>query len=199
MIKITKKYSVVGIAIIVAFLLAFFPTSSFIGKPFIVDSNFGQQHYNEVGLFTVSSFQAAKYFASNPGDTYWLDVRNAKEFSKKHLSLAINETIKQLKYSSWKPNDLILVYGDSTEDAQEAVALLRQVLNADAYAIKGGFNEVNKYLITPIGLEITANFSDKNLMELVELRNQISGKKVSSKELLEKLKSNKPKAIKEGC
>ncbi len=199
MIKLNKKYSLVGLGLFIALLLAFFPTSSFINNPFVVDAQLKQQHYNETGIFTISPIEAAKYYSYNNANCYWIDVRDAKEFTKEHLKPAINQDIAQLQNSSWNPDDLILIYGNNTKDAQEAVALLRQVKNARAYAVKGGFQAIKEYLIDPIGLTITSQLSDKDLNTLMELRSKLSGEKISTNQLLEKSKGGKQATIKEGC
>lgn len=199
MIKISKKHSVVVLALFIAFILAFFPTSAFISKPYIVDSHVGQQHYNEAGIFTITPFEAAQYYSYQQSKCFWIDVRDEKDFSKSHLKPALNESLKQLENSQWNPDDLVLIYGNNTKEAQDAAAYLRQVKNARAFAIKGGFSSVKKYLIAPIGLSITNQFSNEQLTNLIELRNKLSGEKVSPDELLKKLKSSRSKAIREGC
>ncbi len=197
--KLSKKNGVVALALFAALVLALFPTSDFISKPFIVDGQVRQQHYNEAGLFTVSAFEAAKYYSDSQSKCYWIDTRSSEEFNKSHLKVALNETLKQLQNSSWNPEDLVIVYGNNTLEAQEAVAMLRQMKNARAFAVKGGFTALKKYLIDPIGISITNQFSDKDLTSLIEIRNKISGEKVSADQMLDKLKSSKSKAIREGC
>ena len=199
MIKVSKKFPLVGLGLFIALILAFFPTSSFISKPFVVDAQLKQQQFNEAGIFTVSPFVAAQYYSLNKSNCYWIDIRDTKYFDKEHLKPALNQNLTQLQNSSWNPDDLILVYGNNTGDAQEAVALLRQVKNARAFAVKGGFDAVKKYLIDPIGISITSQLNDKDLSTLVELRSKLSGEKASPDQLLDKLKSGKSKAIKEGC
>lgn len=199
MVKISKNQYLAGLALLVALVLAFFPTSDFISKPYVLNTFLKQQHENRAGLFTVSPFEAAQFYSNDQAHGFWLDVRDPQEFSKSHLKIAVNQTLSQLVNTKWNPDDLILIYGNNTKDAQEAVAYLRQVKNARAFAIKGGFPAVKKYLVDPIGIAITNQFSDKNLTTLVELRNKISGEKISPEEMLKKLKSSKPKAIKEGC
>jgi len=199
MIKFSKKYSIVGIGILAALILAFFPTTSFIANPFIVDVQLKQQQFNEAGIFTITPFEAAKYYSYDQSKCFWIDLRNPKEFSKQHLKVALNQSLKRLQNTSWNPNDLIIVYGKNTSDAQEAVAYLRQVKNARAFAVEGGFEAVQKFLINPINISVTNQLSDKDLQTLVELRNKISGEKVSPNEVLENLKSGKSKTIREGC
>ena len=199
MIKFAKKNWVPVLAIFAALIMALFPTSDFISKPYIVDGHVKQQHYNEAGLFTITPFQAAQFYSDDQSKCYWIDTRNPQEFSKAHLKVAINQTIKQLQTSSWNADDLILVYGNNTAEAQDAAAFLRQVKNARAFAIKGGFEAMKKYLIDPIGISITNQFSDKDLTTLIEIRNKISGEKTSPDQLLKKLKSSKSKTIREGC
>ncbi len=199
MIKISKKTSIVGLALLAAFFLAFFPTSSFISSHYVVFAKMKQQTYDKVGQFTVSPFEAAKYYSYQPGNCYWIDIRDANQFNDSHLPNAINQPLKQLKNTQWTANDLVIIYGNNTGNAQEAAALLRQKLNARAFAVKGGFAAVKKYLMDPIGISITAKFNDTNLEKLMEVRDQLSGKNGSSKQLLEKLKSGKKKAIREGC
>jgi len=199
MIKLNKKYSLVGLGLFIALLLALFPTSSFINNPFVVDAQLKQQHYNETGIFTISPIEAAKYYSYNNTNCYWIDVRDAKEFTKEHLKPAINQDIAQLQNSDWNPDDLILVYGNNTKDAQEAVALLRQIKDARAFAIKGGFPAIKEYLINPLGLTITSQLSDKDINTLMELRSKLSGEKISANQLLDKPKGSKQAAIKEGC
>ncbi len=199
MLKITGKRVVITLALFAALILAFFPTQSFMAKPYILKTNVKQQHYNTVGLFTVTPYDAAKFYSYAQGNCYWIDVRNANEFSKSHLKIAMNQTLRQLENTQWNADDLILIYGNNTEDAQEAAAYLRQVDNARAFAIEGGFRSVKKYLIAPIGISITNQFSDKDLTNLIELRNKLSGKNVSATEMLKTLKSSKPKTIREGC
>ncbi len=195
----SKKYSVVGLSLFAALILAFFPTSDFISNAFVVDSHVKQQHFNESGIFTISAFEAAQYYSYDQSNCFWIDLRNQKDFSKSHLKVAVNQTLKQLQNSRWNPDDLIIVYGNNTGDAQEAAAYLRQVKNARAFAVKGGFNAVKKYLIQPIGISVTNQLSDKELRTLVELRNKLSGENVSPEQMLQKLKSSKPKALREGC
>jgi|YelNatPaOPRAMG01_1025707.scaffolds.fasta_scaffold00153_24 rhodanese-related sulfurtransferase len=199
MIKLSKKNYLVGFGLVIAVILAFFPTSAFIKNPFVVHTNLKQQYFNETGIFSVSPFEAGKYFYYNQSKCYWIDVRDAKEFAKSHLKPAINQTLDQLKNSSWNPDDVLLVYGNNTNDAQEAVAYLRQVNGARAFAILGGFHAVKKYLIDPINISVTNQYSDKNLESLMEIRNKISGQKISPSQLIDQMKSNKSSAIKEGC
>ena len=199
MIKFSKKYSMVGIGLLAALVLAFFPSTSFISNPFVVDAQLKQQEFNEAGIFTITPFEAAKYYSYDQSNCYWIDLRNAKDFSKSHLKVALNQTLNGLQNTSWNPDALIIVYGNNTNDAQEAVAFLRQVKNARAFAVKGGFNAVQKYLINPINISVTNQLSDRDLQTLVELRNKISGEKVSANEVLENLKSGKSKTIREGC
>ena len=199
MIKISKKYSIVGIALLIALVLALFPTTSFIRNPFVVDAQLKQQQFNETGIFTISPFVAAQYYSYDQSKCFWIDLRNAKDFSKSHLKVALNQSLKGLQNTSWNPDDLVIVYGNNTNDAQEAVAYLRQVKNARAFAVKGGFDAVQKFLINPIDLSVTNQLSDKDIQTLVGLRNKISGEKASPDQVLEKLKSSKSKAIREGC
>lgn len=197
--KIYFKYSLVALALLIAFFMALFPTSSFIGKPYIVDTLWKQQDYNRVGIYTVSPFEAAKFYSYHQSNCFWIDTRDAKLFSEDHLPIAINETIKQLQSTIWRPNDLILVYGDSTKDAQETVALLRQINNARAFAIEGGFKAVKKYLIDSLTVDIISEYDNKNLETLISVRNILSGKKTSSDQLLEQMKKNKNSNLREGC
>ncbi len=199
MLKVSKQNYVVGLALLIVIVMAFFPTSSFIKSPFIVDAQLKQQNFNKAGIFTVLPIEAAKYFSYDQSKCYWIDLRHPTDYQKSHLNIALNQTFKQLQNSRWNPNDMILVYGYSTDDAQEAVAYLRQVKNARAFAIKGGFDATKKYLIDPIDISITNELSDQGLQNLLELRNKISGEKVSSDQLPNKLKSSKSKAIREGC
>jgi rhodanese-related sulfurtransferase len=199
MFRLSKQSYVVGAALIFALIMAFFPTTSFIKSPFTVNAELKQQNINETGIFTVSPIEAAKYFSYDQSKCFWIDLRHPIDYKKSHLKIALNQTFKQLQSSSWNPDDLILVYGYSTDDAQEAVAYLRQVKNARAFAIKGGFDATKKYLIDPIDISITNELSDQDLQILIDLRNRISGEKVSSDQLLDKLKSSKSKSIREGC
>ncbi len=199
MIKLSKKHSLISLAFIAALIMAMFPTSSFIGEPFTLNTNLKQQHYNAAGLFTVSPYEAAEFYSSKPSNSYWIDVRDASEYAKSHLKAAMNESLKKLESSSWNPDDIILVYGNNTEDAQQAAAALRQMVNARAFAVAGGFYEVKKYLMDPIGIDITSKLSDNQLSNLIELRGKLSGEKTSPAQLLEKLKSGKSKAVREGC
>lgn len=202
MLKIKKiyfKYSLVGLGLLIAFFMALFPTSSFIGKPYIVDTLWKQQDYDRVGIYTVTPFEAAKFYSYDQPNCFWIDTRDAKLFSKEHLPVAINQTIKQLQGTIWKPNDLILVYGDSTKDAQETVALLRQINNARAFAIEGGFKAVKKYLIDSLTVDIISEYDNKNLESLINVRNILSGQKTSSDQLLEQMKKNKSSNLREGC
>lgn len=199
MIKLSRKNYLVGFGLLIAVILAFFPTTAFIKNPFVVDTNLKQQNFNKTGIFSVSPFEAAKYYSFNQSKCYWVDIRNAQEFAKSHLKPAINQTFEQLKNSSWNPDDVVLVYGNNTNDAQEAVAYLRQVNGTQAFAIKGGFDAVKKYLIDPITISVTNQFNDKDLETLMEIRNKISGQKISPSQLIEQMKSNKSSAIREGC
>ena len=199
MVKISGKQLTVSIALFVALILAFFPTSAFINSPFILNTHMKQQHYNAAGIFTVTPFEAARFYSNDQANCYWIDVRNETEFTKSHLKIAVNRTLKELSNTGWQPDDLILIYGDSTGDAQDAVAYLRQVKNARAFAVEGGFRDVKKYLMDPIGISVTNQFSDQDLTKLIEARNKISGEKISPDQLLNKLKSSKSKAAREGC
>ena len=202
MLKIKKiyfKYSLIGLGLLIAFIMALFPTASFIGKPYIVYTLWKQQDYNRVGIYTATPFEAAKFYSYDQPNCFWIDTRDAILFSRGHLPVAINQTIKQLQGTVWKPNDLILVYGDSTRDAQEAVALLRQINNARAFAIEGGFQAVKKYLIDSLSVDVISEYDNNNLKTLINVRNLLSGQKTSSDQLLENLKKSKASAIKEGC
>lgn len=199
MMKITKKKFIVALSLFVALILAFFPSTSFIRNPFVVDAQLKQQHYNETGLFTISPYEAGQYYSFSGSNCFWIDIRDAQSFSKSHLKPALNESLTQLKNLSWNPGDLILVYGNNTADAQQAVALLRQVVNARAFAVKGGFSAVNRYLIEPIDISITNQFNDKELGSLMEARSKISGDSASTAGSINKFKSTKSKAIREGC
>ena len=199
MVKLSKNHYLIGLGVILALILAFFPTSDFIHKPYVLDTFLKQQNHNLAGLYTVSPFDAAKFYVDDQSDSYWIDVRSAGEFSQAHLKIAVNQTLKQLESTTWKPNDLILIYGNTTRDAQEAAAYLRQDKNARAFAVKGGYSAIKKYLIDPIGISVTNQFSDKQLTRLVELRNDISGEKATPEDVLKKLKSSKKKAVREGC
>lgn len=199
MIKITGKHYVVGLGLLLALFIAFFSTTDFIKKPFIVDSYLKQQHFNEAGIFTVSPFEAAKFFSSDSANCFWVDVRSAADYSKSHLKIAVNQTLSQLENTQWNPGDLILIYGKNTRDAQDAAAYLRQAKNARAFAIKGGFPEVKKYLIDPIGISITSKYSDSKLSDLIVLRNKLSGENVSPEQMMKNLKSGKKKTAREGC
>lgn len=197
--NLKMKHWIVIAAVFVAFILALFPTSDFISKSFTLNSHVGQQHFNEAGLFTISPFKAAQYYSDDQSKCFWIDTRNATDFKKSHLKAAINQTLKQLENSVWNPDDLILVYGSNTGQAQEAVAYLRQVKNARAFAVKGGFESLKEYLIDPVGISLTNQFSDKQLTELIKIRNKLSGEKISPDQLLKQLKSSKAKTIREGC
>ncbi|MEJ2613885.1 MAG: rhodanese-like domain-containing protein [Ignavibacteriaceae bacterium] len=189
MIKLSAKNIVVVVGLFVALILAFFPTSYFISKPYIVDSYFNQQRFNEAGIFTITPFEAAKFYSYDQSKCFWIDLRSPEDYSKSHLKTALNQTLNQLENSIWNP----------TKEAQDAAAYLRQVKNARAFAIDGGFNAVKKYLIAPIGISITNQFSDKDLTNLIEIRGKLSGEKTSADQVLKKLKSSKSKAIREGC
>ena len=199
MIKPSKKNYLVGSGLLVALILAFFPTTSFITNPFVVDAQLKQQHFNEAGIFTISPFDAAKFYSYDQAKCYWIDLRDSKDFSASHLKTATNQSFKQLHSSSWNANDLVLVYGNNTDEAQQAVAFLRQVKDTRAFAVKGGYDAVKKYLIDPIGISITNQLSDKDIQTLIELRNKISGEKASAGQSLDKLKSSKSSAVREGC
>lgn len=199
MIKISKNQVLIIIALLLALVMAFFPTSEFIKPSYIIDTQLKQQHFNEAGIFTVSPFEAAKYFSNSQSRCFWIDLRDVKEFEQSHLKLAINETMKQLENSSFYPDDVVLVYANNTEEAQNAVAYLRQVSNVRAFAIKGGFSAVKEYLIDPIGLSVSNKYSDKDLEALLQVRNKISGEKGSSAQSLESLKGKKSTSIREGC
>lgn len=199
MTRLTKKYSLVVMGLFITLILAFFPSSSFIKNPFVVDAQLKQQHYNETGLFTVSPFEAAQYYSYNRANSIWIDIRDAKSFEKEHLKPALNQSMSKLNNSNWSPNDLLLVYGNNTNDAQQVVAYLRQVVNARAFAVKGGFRAVKKYLIDPIDISITNQFNDKDLSSLMENRSKLSGDSSASGQTINKFKSSKSKAIREGC
>jgi len=197
--RLAKKKLLVLIGLFIALIMAFFPTSDFIRKSYILDTNIKQQNFNDAGIFTISPFEAAIFFSYDQSKCFWIDLRDTTTFSKSHLKIALNQTFEQLQNSSWSPDNLILIYGNNTNDAQEAVAYLRQVKNARAFAIKGGFVAVKKYLIDPIGISVTNELSDNDLQTLLRLRNKISGENVSPEQVLDKLKSSKSKKIREGC
>lgn len=199
MMKITKKKFIVVLGLFIALILAFFPSSSFIRNPFVVDAQLKQQHYNETGLFTISPYEAAQYYTNSSSNCFWIDLRDAKSFASDHLKPAMNESFNQIKNLSWNPGDIIIVYGDNTEDAQQAVALLRQVVNARAFAVKGGFSAVKRYLIDPVDISITNQFNDEEFGKLMDARNKISGDSTSTSDSVNKFKSTKSKAIREGC
>lgn len=199
MIKLSKQSYVVIIALFIAFVFAFFPTSYFVKNQFTLNSNIKQQYFNEAGIYTISPFQAAEFYSNDPQKSIWIDLRDTADYSKSHLKVSINQSFSQLKSTTWQPDDLILIYGKNTQDAQEAVAYLRQVKNARAFAIKGGFNSVRRYLIDPVDIAISNQLSDIDLQRLLELRNELSGDKASVDELMNKLKSSKSKSIREGC
>ena len=199
MAKLSMKNIIVGIGLFVALIFAFFPTSYFINKPYIVDTYFNQQHYNETGLFTITPYEAAKFYSYDQSKCFWIDLRSAEDYSKSHLKAALNQNMNQLQNSTWNPDDLILVYGTDTREAQDAAAYLRQVKNARVFAVEGGFDAVKKYLIAPIGISVTNEFSDKDLTNLIEIRGKLSGEKTSADQVLKKLKSSKSKTIREGC
>lgn len=199
MIKIKSKYFPVGLALLLSLFLALFSTTDFIKAPFVLNASVKQQHYNKAGIFTVTPFEAAEFYSENPSVSYWIDVRDTAEYSKSHLKIAINQTFVQLEGTQWKPADVILIYGNDTRQAQKAAAYLRQVKNARAFAVEGGFPEVKKFLIDPIGISISSRFSDQDLSRLLTLRNKISGESVPLEDLMKSLKSSKKKAIREGC
>ena len=199
MFKLSKQVYIVGAAILIAIIMAFFPTASFIRNPFVVDAKLKQQHINETGIFTVSPVVAAQYYSSDQSKCFWIDLRQPADFEKSHLKIALNQSFKQLKNTGWKPDDLIIIYGYSTDDAQVAVAYFRQVLNARAFAVKGGYDGLKKYLIDPADISITNELSDQELQTLLYLRSKISGEKVSPDQVLDKFKSSKSKVIREGC
>jgi rhodanese-related sulfurtransferase len=199
MIKISKKQITVSLALIVALILAFFPTSGFVSNSFVVDSHLKQQPYNNAGLFTITSFEATKYYGGYQSTCYWLDIRDASDFSSSHLSVAVNKTMTQLKNTTWNPDDLILIYGNNTEDAQHAASYLRQVQNARAFAIEGGYTSIKKYLVDPIGLTILNQFSESDLSTLLEVRKKLYGKETSAEKSIEKPKIVKSKTLREGC
>ncbi len=199
MIKLSKQHYVISLALLAALILAFFPTTAFISRPYMLNTQLSQQHENLTGLFTITPFKAAQYYSYKQKKAFWIDVRDAEQFSKSHLKIAVHQTLSQLENTQWNPDDLILIYGNNTRDAQEAVAYLRQVKNARAFAVVGGFPAVKKYLIDPIGISVTNRLSDKSLTTLIELRNKLSGENVSPEQMLKNLKSSKSKAIREGC
>jgi rhodanese-related sulfurtransferase len=166
---------------------------------FTLNSKIKQQYFNETGIFTISPFEAAEYYSNEKSKCIWIDLRDTTDFSKSHLKVSFNQTFKQLQNTTWKPDDLILIYGNNTYDAQEAVAYLRQVKNARAFAIKGGFTAVKRYLMDPIDIAITNQLSDQDLQKLLVLRSDLTGDKVSVDQLMNKLKSGKSKSIREGC
>ena len=196
--KISKKNLLVGFGLFCAAVIAMYPTSSFISKGYTIDTNMKQQNYNWAGLFTITPFDAAKYYYDNPSDCYWVDVRDTAEFHKAHLKPAVNFSLKQLKNIDWKPEDLILVYSTDTGNAQDIVAFLRQVKNAQAFAVEGGFKDINKFLIQPINLSILSQMDDQKLQELVNYRSKLSNQQIPAQSL-DELKSTKTKAIREGC
>lgn len=199
MSKLSMKNIVVGIGLFAALILAFFPTSDFISKPYVVDTHIKQQNFNKAGIFTITPYEAAKFYSYDQSKCFWIDLRKSEDYSKANLKASLNQSLKQLENAVWNPDDLIILYGNDTKGAQDAAAYLRQVKNVRAFAVEGGFNAVRKYLIAPIGISITNQFSDKDLTNLIEIRGKLSGEKTSADQVLKKLKSSKSKAIREGC
>jgi len=191
----------VGLAVFLSVVMAFFLTDSFIESDhFSVMGAVKQQQYNNVGLFEVSPLKAAQYYYFQSNSCTWIDIRQAESYKTDHLTFAENKDFNSLKKSDWDPAQFLLVFGDNDFRVKQAVAMLRQVKNARAFAVLGGYSYVKKVLSAPIDFELEANLSAEQLAELKVYREKLTGEKAKPIESQKKTITPIPAAEEdEGC
>ena len=175
---ISKKTQriLVGIAVFLAFIMAFFPTSSFFPQSgAVVMGELKQQPYNEVGLYEISPLRAAEFYYYQPQFCTWIDIRSAEKYNAEHLSFTTNMSLPEIEQMDWPAAKVLLIIAENTAEAGQAVAELRQLINLRAFAVQGGFTAVRKCLVDPLTLDISVKLGEQRLQRCLEYRRVLAG------------------------
>jgi len=190
----------IGLAVILSTIMAFFPSSSFIGTDhFAVLGNVKQQNYNTVGLFEISPLKATKFYYYQSALCTWIDLRSATVYKADHLSFTVNMKMESLKNAQWDADRILLIIGENDHQVKDAVALLRQVKNIRAFGIMGGYEYARHVLSEPLGFDLEAKYSDQQLSDLQLYREKITGEKSKPVESQRKITTRQSMATDEGC
>ncbi len=157
-----------AVAVAIALIFAFFPTSDFLAVERTVGSVGGWQRqwadpHERVYL---SSLEAGRVLYDYADRTECLDMRPADQFAAGHLPGARNADLERIYEMNLPEGTVVLLYGGDPMDSREALEVLWGEQGIRAYVAESSFTELRRlYLGTPAP-EVMTGFDEAQRSEL---------------------------------
>jgi uncharacterized membrane protein YedE/YeeE len=172
--SVEKKPAAI-LALVVALVVAFFPTQSF----FAVEQTAGAMGGWDRGLpdpkqrVYLGPLETGRLLYNYADRSQSLDLRDAQRFAESHLPGALNVTIDQVYAMRFPAGTVALLYGGDPEYSRKALKTLWQERGVRAYVAKSDYAELERLYLDPLSPETLAGLSDAEQVELRSYRDFI--------------------------
>jgi uncharacterized membrane protein YedE/YeeE len=170
-----EKKPLAVLALLVALLIAFFPTRSF----FAVEQTAGAMGGWDRGLpdpkqrVYLKPLGTGRLLYDYADRSKSLDLRDAERFAQGHLPGALNVTIDQVSAMRFPAGTVALLYGGDAEDNHKALKALWQERGVRAYVAEGDYAELERLYLRPLSPETLSRLSTEEQAELRRYRDFI--------------------------
>jgi rhodanese-related sulfurtransferase len=162
----------VGLAILIAAVLAFFPNRSFFAITETAGSMGGWdcRWEDPCESVMVDPLKAGRLAYDYQDRLRCFDVRDPFEHQRSHLQGAVSVKPAELEAMDLDPATLVILYGRQGDpQVREAVGTLRR-RGLRAFAVEGGFEALESYYVDPLSPRLKASLSADQLSELETYR-----------------------------
>lgn len=171
------------LALVVALVVAFFPTQSF----FAVEQTAGAMGGWDRGLpnpkqrVYLGPLETGRLLYNYADRSKPFDLRNAERFAQSHLPGALNVTADQVAAMRLPAGTVALLYGGDPEHTRKALKALWRERGVRAYGALGDYAELKSLYLDPLSSETLANLSDAEQVELRRYREFIQSSQAEPK------------------
>jgi uncharacterized membrane protein YedE/YeeE/rhodanese-related sulfurtransferase len=161
-----------ALALIVAVVVAFFPTQSFFAVEQTAGAMGGWDRWlpNPKQQVYLGPLETGRLVYDYADRITPLDLRDAERFAQGHLPGALNVTIDQVYAMRLRPGTVALLYGGDPQQTRKALKALWQERGVRAYAARSDYAELERLYLDPLSPSTLASLSDAEQVELRRYR-----------------------------
>ena len=158
-----------AVAIVVAFIIAWFPTGDFFAIEKTAGSVGGWQRPDPQRRIYLGLLEVGRLLYDNADRTECLDLRPAEQFAEGHLPGALNVDLDKIYAMRMREGTVALLYGGSPEDKREALEVLWSE-GVRAYVTENDYAELQRLYLAPLTPAVLTGFTKAQRAELQTYR-----------------------------
>jgi len=163
------------LALVVAVVVAFFPTQSFFAVEQTAGAMGGWDRWlpNPKQQVYLGPLETGRLVYDYADRIKPLDLRDAERFAQSHLPGALNVAIDQVYTMRLPPGTVALLYGGDPQQTRKALKALWQEKGVRAYAARSDYAELERLYLDPLSATTVAGPSKAEQVELRRYRESI--------------------------